>query len=280
MDCSGGIEPSEKQVEAGGLNWNYFEWNPEGKFNILLVHGVTSDAHAWWRIAPALAREGARVIAVDMPGHGKTSESPDDTLWATTAHQLAAFVVATGLNKSSYSLCGHSWGGVVCLLLAVEYPEGLQRLALLDPAIYLSENRSAAMGAEYGEMVNQPKLSHAEYLAWARENMPTWQDCDYYWKAGAMVAFKPATVRDFYQHNSGQNVTTQLNKVKIPLLLVISDEQVGGILPLEVQSAAIAALRPGLGQAVRLSGVGHNLFREDYAATMQVLKPFLLGNEG
>ncbi|MGH2816717.1 MAG: alpha/beta hydrolase, partial [Actinomycetota bacterium] len=36
----------------------------------VLVHGVTSSSRTWWRVGPALAERGFRVLAVDLRGHG------------------------------------------------------------------------------------------------------------------------------------------------------------------------------------------------------------------
>ncbi len=275
-DCMAGLEPAEKTVEAGGLNWRYLEWNGDGSPTILLAHGVTSDARAWWRVGPSLAERGARVLALDMPGHGLTSSNADGTEWLTTARQLAAFVAATGLDRRGYRLAGHSWGGVTSLMLAAEFGLGLERLALLDPAIYLDPGRAEARAKDFEAEIGQPRKSRQEAHEWAIANNAGWHECDYYWKAGAIQHYQPEIVRDFYSQNAAQNVTHLLSRLEIPVLLLVSDEQVGGVLPLGIQAQAEAALRPGLGHLVKLPGVGHNLQREDYPGTMQHLKPFLL----
>ncbi len=41
----------------------------------LLVHGVTSSSRTWWRVAPALAGRGFRVLAVDLRGHGASARA-------------------------------------------------------------------------------------------------------------------------------------------------------------------------------------------------------------
>jgi pimeloyl-ACP methyl ester carboxylesterase len=269
-----GMEPVERQTEADSINWRYLEWNPTGRLNIVLVHGITSTARGWWRVGPSLAEMDARVIAVNMPGHGGSSESRDGTKWERTGAQLAAFI--EGLNLKDYRLAGHSWGGIVSLYVAAHHPSSLFRVALLDPVLYLEPERSEKAGAGYDAQVNQPKLSRQEYLEQARLNMPTWSECDHYWKAEAMQNYQPATVRDYFWHNLGHNVTQWLAQVNVPLLLMIANEQLGGVLPPDVQAQSQAALRPNLGEIVKLESAGHNLHREDYDGTMQHLKPFLL----
>ena len=277
-DHLGGLEPAEKQIEVGGFKWNYLEWNSAGTKTILLVHGITSNSRTWWHLGPDLAQAGVRVLAVDMPGHGYSEDSPEGVAWPITADQLASFVAALGLNRTGYRLCGHSWGGAVSLTLAANHPAGLERVALLDPALYLDNDWAEQGAGNYQKEVGQPKKSREEYLAWTKENMPAWTPSDHYWKAGAMLAYRPETVRDFYRHNIGQNITALLGQVEVPLLLVISDENIGGVLTAPVQAEARAALKPATGQAIRYEGVGHNLHREDYARLVQDLQPFLLGS--
>lgn len=272
----GGLAPAEKQAEAGGLVWNYLEWNSTGKPNILLVHGITSDARTWWKLGPDLALSGGHVVAVDMPGHGSSGDTPNDIKWSSTAAQLAAFVKTLGWDKAGFRLAGHSWGGAVSLSLAAAHPVGLEKVALLDPALRLDEEWAVKGATQYQAELGESKKSWDDYLDWTRQNMPHWTDADRHWKAGAMVAYRPEAVRDFFNHNTGRDITPLLGQVDVPLLLFISDETLGGVIQPEVQAAARAALRPDTGRALRYNGVGHNIHREDYDRLLADLKPFLL----
>lgn len=274
----GELAPAHNHIEAGGLTWHHLEWNPGGKPHVLLLHGITSDARTWWHLGPDLALAGAHILAVDMPGHGTSGDSPTGLKAQTTAAQLAAFVAAVGWDKTGYRLAGHSWGGLVSLTLAAHHPGGLERVALLDPALYLNVEWTTQEIEKYEAEVGVPKKSWDEYLAWTEKNMPHWTASDRHWKAGAMVNYRPETVRDFFRDNSGHNAVPLFGRVEVPLLLVISDETVGGIIQPEVQTAAKNTLRPGTGRAVRYEGVGHNPQREDYARLVADLKPFLLDN--
>lgn len=272
----GGMAPAEQQVEAAGFNWNYLEWNPTGAKTILLAHGITSDARGWWRVGAELALAGARVLAVDMPGHGSTEDSPTDVAEPTTAAQLASFISTLGLDTTGYRLVGHSWGGAVSLVLAATNPAGLEKVLLLDPALYLGRERAEEGAAGYQAEADEPKKSWEEAFTWAQEHQPAWTPSDHYWKAGAMLAYRPETVRDFFRHNSERNNVPLLSQVEAPLLLIISDSEAGGVIEPPVEEQARAALKPGRGQAVRYPGIGHNPHRENFDRLAQDLKPFLL----
>ena len=70
-ECVGGLEPSRGQVQAGGMTFSYLEWGGSGA-PLLLLHGITSSARGWWRVAPELVALGYHVYALDMPGHGQS----------------------------------------------------------------------------------------------------------------------------------------------------------------------------------------------------------------
>lgn len=77
----------------------------------LLLHGMMGSSASWWRVAPAIAARGYRVIALDLPGHGMSEADPQ-----LTVERAAASVVETAaaLRASSPTLAiGHSYGGTV-----------------------------------------------------------------------------------------------------------------------------------------------------------------------
>ena len=68
----GAVSPASGRSTAAGIPFSALSWgDPDGR-PLLLVHGVTASAAIWWRVGPALAATGRRVVAVDLPGHGRT----------------------------------------------------------------------------------------------------------------------------------------------------------------------------------------------------------------
>jgi len=118
---------------------------------LLLLHGVGMRAEAWQPQLAALS-SAARVIALDLPGHGDTPAlggSPnlrDFVRWfADVVHDLAL---------DSFSLAGHSMGALIAAGYAVTYPQRLQRLALLN-AVYKRDNAAReAVRARAAEIQN------------------------------------------------------------------------------------------------------------------------------
>ena len=99
-----------------------------GKPAVVLVHGAASDHSLWHYPARYLAHHGFCVLAIDLPGHGRSPGTARTTV-AELARWLDAFIAATGVAKAR--IAGHSLGSAVALELALRHPEHVSRLALL-----------------------------------------------------------------------------------------------------------------------------------------------------
>src|SRR5215211_7478976 len=118
VECVAGLEPSRGQVQAGDMTFSSLEWGDSGA-PLLLLHGITSSARGWWRVAPELVALGYHVYALDMPGHGESQLGDTHQI-----DQIAARVgaVVEALQLANLAVIGHSWGGAVALALAAAMP--------------------------------------------------------------------------------------------------------------------------------------------------------------
>ncbi|MCR9125514.1 MAG: alpha/beta fold hydrolase [Rhodobacteraceae bacterium] len=96
---------------------------------LLIVHGLYGSARNWGVIAKRLSDRG-EVIAVDLRNHGDSFWS-DDHGYADLAADLAEVIAAEG---RPCDVVGHSMGGKAAMMLALEHPEGLNRLVVADIA--------------------------------------------------------------------------------------------------------------------------------------------------
>ncbi|MBO3746668.1 alpha/beta hydrolase [Streptosporangiaceae bacterium NEAU-GS5] len=97
---------------------------------MLLVHGWGSDSHEWSPHIPVLARD-RRVIAVDLRGHGYSAAYETGNTPRQMAGDLA--VLVAGLGIGSCVVIGHSMGGQIASILAVEHPDLVTALVAVDP---------------------------------------------------------------------------------------------------------------------------------------------------
>jgi pimeloyl-ACP methyl ester carboxylesterase len=103
----------------------------KGSETILMIHGLGSYLPAWKKNISELSKN-YRVIAVDLPGYGKSSKAPHSGLMTFYAGVIAELIQK--LELGPVNLAGHSMGGQIAMVLALEKPELVKRLILVDPA--------------------------------------------------------------------------------------------------------------------------------------------------
>ncbi len=98
---------------------------------LLLIHGLGSNAKGWSRNIDALSRDH-RVLAVDLPGYGQSDKGYYEYSLEFYAQVLKEFLNGLGVDQAVY--VGHSMGGQIALVSALEYPETVKDLVLISPA--------------------------------------------------------------------------------------------------------------------------------------------------
>ena len=123
---------SRKSIRVGDIEWPYLESGKATVEPIVLVHGFGGDKDNWTLYAPYLTRHH-RVICPDLPGFGENDRSVDrDYRMQAQARRLREFLDALGVDRCH--LAGNSMGGFIALQFALDFPERLASLTLLDNA--------------------------------------------------------------------------------------------------------------------------------------------------
>jgi pimeloyl-ACP methyl ester carboxylesterase len=110
------------------------EWSPErpnGR-TAVLVHGMNGWHRTWWRVGPALAERGWRVLAVDQRGHGRSPRIGRAATLDDLADDLATTIKRHATPPVDL-LVGHSLGAAVSLWLVHLRPDIARRLVAEDP---------------------------------------------------------------------------------------------------------------------------------------------------
>jgi haloalkane dehalogenase len=117
-------------LEFEGYRMHYVE---EGEGDpILLLHGEPTWSYLWRKIIPQLP---GRKIAPDLIGFGR-SDKPEDIGWYSyDRHVASVAALAEALDLRDLTLVVHDWGGPIGLRFAVEHPNRVARLVVLNTGI-------------------------------------------------------------------------------------------------------------------------------------------------
>jgi pimeloyl-ACP methyl ester carboxylesterase len=124
--CDGALaqdETSGQRVAVNGMRM-YYEASGQGE-PLVVLHGAHMNLKTMGRIIPLLAKTH-RVYALELQGHGRTTDIDRPITYQNLADDVAAFMEAVGLEKAD--VFGYSMGGTVALQLAIRHPEKLDRL--------------------------------------------------------------------------------------------------------------------------------------------------------
>ncbi len=254
-------------VEAGGIPWFTRRWGRPDDPPVLLIHGVTSSSRAWWRVGPALAAAGFRVVAVDQAGHGRTGHWTGHRRFDDNAGDIVGFARAAGLDRPDLAVIGHSWGAMTAAELLTAGLR-LRVIVLLDPP--------AVPRRVLVAMTVDPTDRHYDDVATARDALaranPGWHALDVDAKAESLTQFDVEAVRSVLSDNGdwdGGLAALRRAGPNASAWLIRGDPAAGGLVP----DAAIAGFEAvlGRGRIVTIAGASHSPQRTHPEATVGAL---------
>ena len=146
---------------------------------VLLVHGHPRTGATWHRVAPRLAAAGYRVVCPDMPGYGKSSKpevSADHRQQSKRAVADKLVEVMRTLGHERFAAAGHDRGCYVAFRMALDHPEVVRKLAVMDgiPILDALERCDARFAQRwyhwffYAQPETPERVINADPLAWYR----------------------------------------------------------------------------------------------------------------
>lgn len=97
---------------------------------IVFLHGAGMDHSVWVMPARYFARHGYRVMALDLPGHGRSDGPALDNI-DEMADWVRELIEHAWASPSETILAGHSMGSLICMSLAARYPDTVAKVVLL-----------------------------------------------------------------------------------------------------------------------------------------------------
>uniref|UniRef100_A0A665X3E1 Serine hydrolase like n=1 Tax=Echeneis naucrates TaxID=173247 RepID=A0A665X3E1_ECHNA len=105
-------------------------WGPDHGCPVLCLHGWADNCGSFNTLIPLLPKE-CRYVAVDLPGHGRSSHRPPGVFYSFSAYIADVCRVVDGLQWNHFSIMGHSMGESHTSFSAL-YPEMVNAVILLD----------------------------------------------------------------------------------------------------------------------------------------------------
>lgn len=144
---------------------------------VVLLHGHPRTHTTWHRVAPLLAEAGYEVVCPDLRGYGLSSKpDPDAEQRVYCDRTMAADVVelAAHLGHDRFTVVGHDRGSYVAYRAALDHPERVSRLAVLDsvPVLEALERADARFASAWwhwfflGSSPHAHRVISADPLAW------------------------------------------------------------------------------------------------------------------
>ena len=121
---------------------------------ILLLHGHPQTHIVWRKVAPDLVAAGYQVIAPDLRGYGDSAKPESDPLHMPYSKRVMArdqVALMSELGHHRFCVVGHDRGGRVAHRLALDFPDAVERLAVLDiaPTLTMYNQTDQAFATRY-----------------------------------------------------------------------------------------------------------------------------------
>jgi haloalkane dehalogenase len=108
---------------------------------VVFVHGEPTWSFLWRKVLVPVRDAGYRCIAPDLPGFGR-SDKPTDVDWYTyDRHTAALESVLEELDVRDATIVVHDWGGPIGLRAAVQAPERISRIVILDTGLFTGHQK-------------------------------------------------------------------------------------------------------------------------------------------
>ena len=263
-------------VQLEKVRLEYFRYG-HGSEHVLLVHGYQASARIWQRVQELLPADRYTSIAINNRGAGASDAPPDDEDYGVQVFAADAHALTQQLGFDKFTLVGHSLGGATAAEFALNWPQQLKGLVLLDPA---DPDGRAIPDDEVERIVAASMQARVAQAAGAdRERASSPADvagsADAAWRAAVnadMSAAPLQRLRGSLRSMLKLRLGARLATLPMPALLVGGDAD--ELIPVANMLATWARLPKGSGLHF-WHGVGHSPNLDCPAALTAVLRSFI-----
>ena len=170
-------------IQTNGIRLHYLHFQGNGP-TILLMHGLTANAHAFDGLMKAGLSPAFNVLSVDLRGRGQSDQPAEG--YTLEDHGKDILGLLDALEISDVIMGGHSYGALLTLYLAAHHPERISKMILLDAAARMHPRTKEMLGPALSRLGQRfdsfeaylQKVKSAPYLDFWDEQMESYYRAD------------------------------------------------------------------------------------------------------
>ncbi len=241
---------------------------------IIFIHGAQNDHSVWALQSRYLAHHGFSVLAVDLPGHGRSKGEALPSI-----EQMAAWILElielSGVQNAY--LVGHSMGSLIALEAAANAPDRIEKLALLGTAFPMKVSDTLLFAAENSEQTAIDMVTIFSHSSMAHK--PSCPGPGFSVMNGAVrlmqriSSINPNKVflNDFKACNEYENGEVSAQKVRCPSLFLLAKNDM--MTPAKAGKKLSDSVQNS--QVISIDNCGHSLMSEQADLVLEALFQFM-----
>jgi pimeloyl-ACP methyl ester carboxylesterase len=238
--------------------------------SLVFVHGAAHDHSVWALQSRYFAFHGWNVLAVDLPGHGRSGGDVLESVEAI-ADWLIAVLDAAAIKRAA--LVGHSMGSLAVLECAGRHPDRVTHATLIGPALPMAVSDALLDAAQRDDHVAFELINGWSYSARKQRGG---NQVPGMWMTGSAMRLLERTrpgvlYRDLVACKDYVGGVEAARGVRCPTLLILAARDI--MAPIKLTKELVATLREA--RVVTLAGAGHAMMAEEPDAVLDALRGFL-----
>lgn len=156
-----GFAPNYTDTLPGypGLRVHYVDEGPrDARHTFLCLHGQPTWSYLYRKMIPVFRETGARVIAPDWLGFGRSDKPVEDSVYTFGFHRNMMLALIRQLDLTQITLVVQDWGGLLGLTLPMEMPERFERLIVMNTTLAVGASPSPGFDQWKAYAGSQPDM--------------------------------------------------------------------------------------------------------------------------
>ncbi len=145
------FEPQYREVD--GLRLAHLDEGDGGP--VVFFHGEPTWSYLWRKVIPPVRDSGYRCIAPDYAGFGRSDKPTDLDWYSYDRHTELMAGLLEDLDLRDATIVVHDWGGAIGLRVAVEHPDRISRLVVMDSGVFTGEQRMSEAWHAFRDFVDR-----------------------------------------------------------------------------------------------------------------------------